>query len=82
MKFVFLLYQEKQEEMDAKVAELQSQIEKLQDKHAEERGSLEEKLTARTERQLHALNEKHQEEVNALSQEWNNERKVRIVNIL
>lgn len=66
---------EKQEQMDAKVSELMKQIEELQKKHVEERDCLEEKLTARNERQLQTLNEQHQEEVNALSQEWNNERK-------
>ncbi|CAE1254672.1 GOLGA4 [Acanthosepion pharaonis] len=67
---------EKQEQMDAKVAELKKQIEELQKKHVEEKDCLEEKLTARNERQLQTLNEQHQEEVNALSQEWNNERKL------
>lgn len=67
---------EKQAEMDAKVSELQAEIDELQKKQVIEKECLEEKLTAKTERQLQSLNEKHQEEVNALSQEWNNERKL------
>lgn len=82
MLFLSMLHQEKQEQMDAKVSELMKQIEELQKKHVEERDCLEEKLTARNERQLQTLNEQHQEEVNALSQEWNNERKVKYVNIV